>query len=167
MDCAGTCNLWIIQIFRIVSYQISHIIPVLTDRHRIKINYGMILAQHLVFCQLNNTISSVFGSLLPKRKIYFNFFKFFSSICFPIRYLFFRLTCYNSSYVSGIRSLITEEHIPSCIWVLVNGSLLTVLPSVRIKLHIVQPVNAAGKGAGNGGGRYVYHQKLSLIFARS
>ena len=31
-----------------------------TDRHRIKINYGIILAQYLVSCQLNNTISSVF-----------------------------------------------------------------------------------------------------------
>lgn len=159
MDCAGTCSLWIIQIFRIFSYRISHIIPILTDRHRIKINYGIILAQHLVFCQLDNTISSIFGSLLQKRKIYFNFFKFFSSICSLVRYLFFRLTCYNSSSVSSICSLITEEHIPSCIWVLMNGSLLTVLPSVRIKLHIVQPVNAAGKGTGSGEGRYVHHQK--------
>lgn len=38
-----------------------------------------------------------------------------------------------------------------------SGEWLTAgsLPSVRIKLHIVQPVNAAGKGAGNGEGRYV------------
>ena len=26
---------------------------------------------------------------------------------------------------------------------------------VQMKSHTVQPVNAAGKGAGNGGGRYV------------
>ncbi len=38
-------------------------------RYRIKINYGIILTQHLVSCQLNNTISSVFSlciSLLQK-----------------------------------------------------------------------------------------------------
>lgn len=127
-----------------------------TDRHRIKINYGIILAQHLVSCQLNNTISSIFNSYFLPYKIYFTFFHIFSSICSPVRYFFFRLTCYNSSSVSGIRSLITEERTPSCIWVPMNGSLLTVLPSVRIKLHTVQPVNAAGKGTGNGEGRYVY-----------
>lgn len=37
-------------------------------------------------------------------------------------------------------------------------------PSVRIKLHTVQPVNAAGKGAGNGGGRYV--QRLNFSFCK-
>lgn len=47
-----------------------------------------------------------------------------------------------------------------------NGSLLTVLPSVRIKLHIVQPVNAAGKGAGNGGGRYVQQPKIYFNFCK-
>ena len=127
-----------------------------TDRHRIKINYGIILAQHLVFCQLNNTISSIFNPYFYILNNLFYFFHIFSSICSPVRYFFFRLTCYNSLSVSGSRSLITEERTPSCIWVLVNGSLLTVLPSVRIKLHTVQPVNAAGKGAGNGEGRYVY-----------
>ena len=45
------------------------VFPPFTDRHRIKIHYVIILAQHLVFCQLNNTISSVFSlciSLLQK-----------------------------------------------------------------------------------------------------
>lgn len=37
-------------------------------------------------------------------------------------------------------------------------------PSVRIKLHIVQPVNAARVGAGNGGGRYVV--TIKYIFMR-
>lgn len=94
-----------------------------TDRHRIKINYGIILAQYLVSCQLNNTISSVFNPCFFTLKIYFTFFHIFSSIYSPVRYFFFRLTCYNSSSVSDIRSLITEEHTPSCIWVTMNGSL--------------------------------------------
>ena len=48
-------------------------------RYRIKINYGIILAQHLVFCQLNNAISSVFvfNFLFLARKNFFTFFKFF------------------------------------------------------------------------------------------
>lgn len=68
--------------FRILSYRIPHNFPPFTDRHRIKINYGIILAQHLVFCQPNNTISSVFSlSIFVRKKsickIYFIFFKFF------------------------------------------------------------------------------------------
>jgi len=116
--------------FRILSYRIPHNFPPFTDRHRIKINYGIILAQHLVFCQLNNTISSVFSSsfLYGKSisKICFTFFQIFSSIRSLVRYFFYRLSCYSSSFVSGIRSLTTEEHTPSCIWVPVNGSLLKV-----------------------------------------
>ena len=58
------------------------VFPPFTDRHRIKINYGIILAQHLVSCQLNNTISSVFSlSIFVRKKsickIYFTFFIFF------------------------------------------------------------------------------------------
>lgn len=51
-------------------------------------------------------------------------------------------------------SLKTEEHTPSCIWVPMAGFLRGLCPA-RMKSHTVQPVNAAGKGAGNGGGRYV------------
>ncbi len=36
------------------------------------------------------------------------------------------LSCYSISLVSDIRSLTTEEHTPSCIWVPVNASLLAV-----------------------------------------
>lgn len=104
------------------------VFPPFTDRHRIKINYGIIIAQHLVSCQLNNTISSVFSSSFLYGKVhqkkFFYFFKIFSSICPPARYFFYRCSCYSSSSVSGIRSLTTEEHTPSCIWVPVNGSLL-------------------------------------------
>ena len=106
------------------------VFPPFTDRHRIKINYGIILAQHLVSCQLNNTISSVFSlSVFVRNNPFAKFillFYIFSSICSPVRYFFFRLSCYSSSFVSGIRSLTTEEHTPSCIWVPVNGSLLSV-----------------------------------------
>lgn len=60
------------------------VFPSFTDRHRIKINYGIILAQHLVFCQLNNTISSVFSLSIFVRKnpsakfilFFSNFFKY-------------------------------------------------------------------------------------------
>lgn len=97
-----------------------------TDRHRIKINYGIIIAQYIVSCQLNNTISSVFTFYFLHKKNNYNFFQNFSSIRSPVRYFFFRLSCYNSLSVSGIRSLTTEEHTPSCIWVPVNGSLLKV-----------------------------------------
>ena len=53
-----------------------------TDRHRIKINYGIILAQYLVSCQLNNTISSIFSLSVfvrknPSAKFILLFFKFF------------------------------------------------------------------------------------------
>ncbi len=51
------------------------------------------------------------------------------------------------------RSLKTEEHTPSCIWVLMAGFLHRVCPA-QMKSHTVQPVNAAGEGAGNGDGRY-------------
>lgn len=125
---AGTCSLRKMRMFRILSYRTHHSFPPFTDRHRIKINYGIILAQHLVSCQLNNTISSVFSLSIFVRKNpsakFILLFLFFSSICFPVRYFFFRLSCYSSSFVSGIRSLTTEEHTPSCIWVPVNGSLL-------------------------------------------
>ena len=104
------------------------VFPPFTDRHRIKINYGIILAQHLVSCQLNNTIYSVFSlSIFVRNNPFAKFillFYIFSSICPPVRYFFFRLSCYSSSFVSGIRSLTTEERTPSCIWVPVNGSLL-------------------------------------------
>lgn len=58
------------------------VFPPFTDRHRIKINYGIILAQHLVFCQLNNTISSIFNLSVfvrknPSAKFFLLFFKFF------------------------------------------------------------------------------------------
>lgn len=58
------------------------VFPPFTDRHRIKINYGIILAQHLVFCQLNNTISSIFSLSVfvrknPSAKFILLFFKFF------------------------------------------------------------------------------------------
>ena len=56
------------------------VFPPFTDRHRIKINYGIILAQHLVSCQLNNTISSVFSFSIFVRKIHLqNLFYFFSN----------------------------------------------------------------------------------------
>ena len=56
------------------------VFPPFADRHRIKINYGIILAQHLVFCQLNNTISSVFSFSIFVRKIHLqNLFYFFSN----------------------------------------------------------------------------------------
>lgn len=67
-----------------------------TDRHRIKINYGIIIAQYIVSCQLNNTISFVFTFYFLHKKNNYNFFQNFSSICSPVRYFFFRLTCYNS-----------------------------------------------------------------------
>lgn len=71
-----------IWMFRILSYRIHHSFPPFTDRHRIKINYGIILAQHLVFCQLNNTISSIFSLSIfvrknPSAKFILLFFKFF------------------------------------------------------------------------------------------
>ncbi len=58
------------------------VFPSFTDRHHIKINYGIILAQHLVFCQLNNTISSIFSLSVfvrknPSAKFILLFFKFF------------------------------------------------------------------------------------------
>lgn len=56
------------------------VFPPFTDRHRIKINYGIIIAQHLVSCQLNNTISSVLGSSFLYGKVrQKNFFYFFSN----------------------------------------------------------------------------------------
>lgn len=36
----------------------------------------------------------------------------------------------------------------------------------RMKSHTVQPVNTAGKGAGNGGGRYVQRQKIYFNFCK-
>ena len=54
------------------------VFPPFTDRHRIKINYGIILAQHLVFCQLNNTISSIFNlSVFVRKNPSAKFFYFF------------------------------------------------------------------------------------------
>ena len=72
------------------------VFPPFTDRHRIKINYGIIIAQYIVSCQLNNTISFVFTFYFLHKKNNYNFFQNFSSICSPVRYFFFRLTCYNS-----------------------------------------------------------------------
>lgn len=58
-------------------------------RCRIKINYGSILTQHLVSCQLDYTIYLIFSSLLfSSRKYFLIFFKIFSSFCtFPYLYL--------------------------------------------------------------------------------
>ena len=58
-------------------------------RCRIKINYGSILTQYLVLCQLDYTIYSIFiFSAFFLLKIFLTLFKIFSSFCiFP--YLYF------------------------------------------------------------------------------
>lgn len=58
-------------------------------RCSIKINYGSILTQHLVLCQLDYTIYLIFGSLLFFFwKIFLIIFKIFSSF-FHFPYLYF------------------------------------------------------------------------------
>lgn len=147
------------------------VFPSFTDRHRIKINYGIILAQHLVFCQLNNTISSVFSSsfLYGKSisKICFTFFQIFSSIRSPVRYFFYRLSCYSSSFVSGIRSLTTEEHTPSCIWVPVNGSLLSVRHPSGYNCTQCSQSTRPGRAQETVGEGMCNDQKFTIFFARS
>ena len=105
------------------------VFPSFTDRHRIKINYEIILAQHLVFCQLNNTISSVFSSsfLYGKSisKICFTFFQIFSSICAPAMYFLFRLTCYSSPSVSCIRPPFFDNRRTYTLMYMGSGGLFT------------------------------------------
>ena len=115
---AGTC-----RFPRRCGY-IGYIQPVPVPRLQvsIKINYGFILTQYLVSCQLKHTIYIPFVSLIfLLRKIFLIFFKIFSSIC-PLPYLYLTDQLFRLVF----RSLTTEEHTPSCIWVLVGGSLLTV-----------------------------------------
>ena len=131
----GTCGLR--KAGRHIGYVLP--LPVPHNRSRIKINYGFILAQYLVSCQLDNTISITFY-------LFQNIFKYF-----PARRVFLYIT-FSEHPDEVFRSLKTEEHTPSCIWVLMAGFLHRVCP-VQMKSHTVQPVNAAGEGAGNGGGR--------------
>ena len=133
----GTCGLR--KAGRHIGYVLP--LPVPHNRSRIKINYGFILAQYLVSCQLDNTISITFY-------LFQNIFKYF-----PARRVFLYIT-FSEHPDEVFRSLKTEEHTPSCIWVLMAGFLHRVCPA-QMKSHTVQPVNAAGEGAGNGGGRYV------------
>ena len=133
----GTCGLR--KAGRHIGYVLP--LPVPHNRSRIKINYGFILAQYLVSCQLDNTISITFY-------LFQNIFKYF-----PARRVFLYIT-FSGHPDEVFRSLKTEEHTPSCIWVLMAGFLHRVCPA-RMKSHTVQPVNAAGEGAGNGDGRYV------------
>ena len=132
----GTCGLR--KAGRHIGYVLP--LPVPHNRSRIKINYGFILAQYLVSCQLDNTISITFY-------LFQNIFKYF-----PARRVFLYIT-FSEHPDEVFRSLKTEEHTPSCIWVLMAGFLHRVCPA-QMKSHTVQPVNAAGEGAGNGDGRY-------------
>ena len=82
---------------------------------------------------------------------YFALFKIFFKYL-PARGIFLYKT-FSGPPDEVFRSLKTEEHTPSCIWVLMAGFLHRVCPA-QMKSHTVQPVNAAGEGAGNGDGRY-------------
>ena len=106
---------------------ISSLSPFPVCRYRIKINYGFILTQYLVSCQLKHTIYALFVFLIfLLRKIFLIFFKIFSSIC-PLPYLYLTDQLFRLVF----RSLTTEEHTPSCIWVLVGGSLPAVWSAIR------------------------------------
>lgn len=78
--------------------------------------------------------------------------KIFSSILFsPCIYLLNDLSC------QGIGHLFFDNERTYTIMYMGSGEWLTAdsLPPIQIEWYIVQPVNMAGKGIGNGDGRYV------------
>ena len=135
---------------------IGYVLPVPVPRIQVSHKNQLRVYLNTISCIMSTWlyyISHIYlpSFLLPKKIFYFfqYFFKFFFlSVSLLYRSAFYRVWSFVLWQLKNI-----HHHVYGFWWV--APCLQSGLPSVRIKLRTAQPHNAAGKGAGDGDGRYV------------
>lgn len=111
----------------VVCGHIGYVLPVPVPRLQVSHKNQLRVYINTISCMLSTSLYYIshihFPCLSHTGKIFYFFQKFFKYL-HPFRILTFQI----GFLLWLIRSLKTEEHTPSCIWVLVDGSLLMVCP---------------------------------------